>query len=58
MLWLKRLRLRIRSIVHRSTLERDLDQELQFHMAEQKAEFLSQQSSGPSSVELAPRGAS
>ena len=41
MLWLKRLRLRIRSIVHRPALERDLEQELQFHMAEQRAEFLS-----------------
>ena len=41
MLWLDRLRLRIRSIVRRSTLERDLDQELQFHMVEQKVEFMS-----------------
>jgi predicted permease len=41
-MWMKRLRLRVRAIIRRTTLERDLEQELRFHMAEQKAEFLSQ----------------
>ncbi|MFN7925389.1 MAG: ADOP family duplicated permease [Bryobacteraceae bacterium] len=42
MRWLTQLRLRIRSLLLRSKIEHDLDQELQFHIAEQKAEFLSQ----------------
>ena len=42
MRWLTRLRLRIQSIVKRSKLEHDLDQEIRFHLAEQKAELVSQ----------------
>src|SRR5215468_3942488 len=40
MLWLSRLRLRIRSLRRRNRLDEELDQELAFHLAEQKAECL------------------
>lgn len=42
MLWLKRLRLRFRSVLRRDKLEAELNQELEFHVAEQKAEYISQ----------------
>src|SRR5687768_16544296 len=42
MLWLRRLQLRFRSVVRRRKLEAELSQELEFHLAEQKAEYVSQ----------------
>ncbi|MBI4910440.1 MAG: ABC transporter permease [Acidobacteria bacterium] len=39
MLWWRRLQLRIRSLTERDRLERELDQELVFHLAEQKADY-------------------
>ncbi len=56
MLWLKRLHLRIRSVVQRAALERDLDQELRFHLAEQRAEYVSRGMTD-SEAELAARRA-
>ena len=41
MVWLSRLRLRIRSLAHKETLDASLEGELAFHLAEQKAEYLS-----------------
>jgi putative ABC transport system permease protein len=40
MLWLTRLALRRRTLVQRNALDRQLNQELAFHLAEQKAEYL------------------
>ena len=42
MVRVSRLRLRFRSLLHRDALDRELEQELAFHLAEQKAEFLAQ----------------
>lgn len=40
MLWLTRVRLRLRSLLRREDLDNELQQELAFHLAEQKAENL------------------
>ncbi|WP_031497819.1 ADOP family duplicated permease [Bryobacter aggregatus] len=48
MRWLNRLKLRVRSLVQRQELESELQQELDFHLAEQKAEY---QSRGMSAAE-------
>lgn len=42
MLWLTRLQLRFRSLIRRDELEAELNQELEFHLAEQKAEYVRQ----------------
>jgi len=47
MLWLRRIGMRVRSIFGRHKLEAALDSELAFHMAEQKAEYLSRGMSEP-----------
>src|ERR1035437_2860482 len=39
MLWVSRLRLRIRSLLRKKELDAELDGELAFHLAEQKAEY-------------------
>lgn len=41
MLWLSRTRLRIRSLFRKEELDQELKRELEFHLAEQKAEYVS-----------------
>src|ERR1700719_4639906 len=41
MLWLSKMRLRIRSSLCREALDAELSRELAFHLAEQKAEYIS-----------------
>lgn len=41
MLWLSRMRLRIRSLLFREALDNELSRELAFHVTEQKAEYMS-----------------
>src|SRR5664279_4929883 len=40
MLWVSRLRLRIRSLLRKEALDAELNGELAFHLAEQKAEYM------------------
>jgi len=40
MLWISRLRLRLRTLFHRELLDRELSRELDFHIEEQTAEFI------------------
>ena len=54
MLWLTKLNLRLRALFQRRALDRQLNRELAFHLAEQTAEYLAQGMS-PSEAELAAR---
>lgn len=56
LLWFSRLRLRLRSLLRRHTLETALHQEMEFHLAEQKAEFVALGMTEPE-AELAARRA-
>ncbi len=42
MLWLSRIRLRLRTLLHRESLDEALSQELEFHLAQQRAEYMAQ----------------